>query len=165
MPDKNLTDNEIKKALECCGKQFDCVFCECVENCPQDTNKLNGLALDLINRLQAEKQNLEVELKAMRGAANSYKAENERLKSRKEVVVPSMRFIDGNPLNGFNLESNRFVARTVEDVKAEAYKEFAERLNKSFALYYGINGFDAVSASRFVDNLLKEMVGENDEKT
>ena len=58
MPDKNLTDNEIKKALECCGKQFDCVFCECVENCPQDTNKLNGLALDLINRQEEEMEGL-----------------------------------------------------------------------------------------------------------
>lgn len=109
-----MTDNEIIKALEwvvnCNGRNVvDCIGCPLAEFYPCCEEKALEFALDLINR---------------------QKAEIERLNSRKEVVVPSMRLIDGNPLNGFNLESHRFVARTVEDVKAEAYKEFAEEVNK-----------------------------------
>lgn len=103
-----MTDNEIVKALECCMNGHcddDCPFRKTREHCLN----LDSLILNLINR---------------------QKAEIERLNSRKEVVVPSMRCVDGNPLNGFNLESHRFVARTVEDVKAEAYKEFAEKSEK-----------------------------------
>lgn len=81
-----MTDNEIIKALECCCKNNNC------EGCPLDyftfssqcTSELAIKSLDLINRLEAEKQNLEIELKAMRGAANSYKAENERLKESRD---------------------------------------------------------------------------------
>jgi hypothetical protein len=53
-----MTEAEIMKALECCGNQLDCVGCECVENCPQDINELNGLAFDLINRKNAENEKL-----------------------------------------------------------------------------------------------------------
>lgn len=56
MPDNKLTDNKIKKALECCSS-FDK---EC-KGCPLermfDCNCINyncKYALDLINRLQAE---------------------------------------------------------------------------------------------------------------
>lgn len=93
-----MKDNEIIKALECCGKESDC------EKCPYFKNKhhlcgesFNKDVLDLINRQKAEIEaliagqetlqkyrdneinRLEIELKAMRGAANSYKAEVERL--------------------------------------------------------------------------------------
>ena len=80
-----MTDNEIIKALEICGVDLDCKHCSfqgglCV-------NKLINEALSLINRQKAEidelqRRNsvLEIELQAMRGAANSYKAENKTLK-------------------------------------------------------------------------------------
>ena len=46
-----------------------------------------------------------------------------------------------------------------ETIKAEAYKEFAERLKHMLGL---INGFDYDCSTIFyhIDNLLKEMVGE-----
>jgi hypothetical protein len=139
MPNKNLTDNEIIKALE------DKIEFENFDESGYviiDIEKLK-LILDLINR---------------------QKAEIERLKSRKEVAVPSMRFIDENPLNGFNLESNRFVARTVEDAKAEAYKEFAERLIEKYG-YYDWENKTIVYPEDEINNLLKELVGESNEKT
>ena len=79
--DNKMTDDEIKKALECCveGK---CQLCSLydndtiADNCPTGLLKL---CLDLINRQQAEIERLKIELQAMRNAANSYKAENERL--------------------------------------------------------------------------------------
>lgn len=144
-----MTDNEIIKALEhieaftCCK---DCAFYKkCTGKC------VITETLNLINR---------------------QKAEIERLNSQKEVVVPSMRLIDGNLLNGFNVESNLFVARTVEDVKAEAYKECIEKVKIEAENATCVYDPDRPQADNMVyhisnirlDNLLKELVGENDEK-
>ena len=58
MPDKKLTDNEIKKALECCHGQLEA---DC-ENCPNKNTcgeiDVIQQTLDLINRLQAENERL-----------------------------------------------------------------------------------------------------------
>lgn len=60
---KNLTDNEIKKALECCVKSLSSDSCnECPLNttkeCDKDLLAIEKYALDLINRLQAENERL-----------------------------------------------------------------------------------------------------------
>lgn len=80
-----ITDNEIKKALECCWHNNECIGNECPFFEPiNDCTQLMAMeAIDLLNRKDAEIEKLEIELKAMRGAANSYKAEVERL--QKEV--------------------------------------------------------------------------------
>ena len=59
----NLTDNKIKKALECCMKGYcdDCPFRKTREHCLS----IDGLLLDLINRQDEE--------------INRLQAENERL--------------------------------------------------------------------------------------
>lgn len=68
-----MTDNEIIKALECCHGEYspDC------DNCPNENTcgdiNVTDSALGLINRQKAQIARLEIELKAMRGAANSYK--------------------------------------------------------------------------------------------
>ena len=53
--------------------------------------------------------------------------------------------------------------RTAE-VKAEAYKEFAERLKEKYGIFtpLGVNWIEEVKAVRVsdIDNLLKEMIGE-----
>ena len=95
MTDKKLTDSEVVKALECCTTNVaSCKDCPAfVKVDRSNCKKYFRGALDLINRLQAENEswqaaymtekqeiaNLEIELKAMRGAANSYKAEVKRL--------------------------------------------------------------------------------------
>ena len=65
-----MTDNEIIKALECCKKD-DC------DNCPNDFGNcyanLAACSLDLINRKQAENEELRIENQSLRSAANSYK--------------------------------------------------------------------------------------------
>lgn len=59
MTDKKYTDEEIKKALECC-RTLDAEACE---ECPAESDclhiDLNELALDLINRQQAEIERLQ----------------------------------------------------------------------------------------------------------
>lgn len=191
MPDKKLTDSEIVKALMCCTKGLEC------KNCPANPHKGNygyctGLllkdTLDLINRLQAEiekwqsgymtqKQeiaNLEIELKAMRGAANSYKAENERLKNTIAIftnnAVDFANEIDRHKKDkddAFQLAADIVNAEkiVVVQAKAEAYKEFAERLKMR-----AINRYNEYDNQEFpyatithIDNLLKELVGEDNE--
>lgn len=84
-----MEDREIIKALESCGNHLDCVDCECVDNCPQDINELNGLTFDLINRLQAQNKdlaetvhNLTIEKDALFDKVEELKAEVERLNGK-----------------------------------------------------------------------------------
>ena len=141
-----MTDNEIIKALECCPQHIMCGHCPFrnVENC---MSALYVDALDLINRQKAEidelqrrNSELEIELKAMRGAANSYKAEIER-------------FADIGKLYG--------------EIRAEAIKEFAEKVNRELwdlPIMSDEDGeYDYVcteSLVDYIDNIVKEMVGE-----
>lgn len=78
-----MSDNEIIKALECCIKTQCENCCNCGSwheqwNCMTDIMKK---ALDLINRQKAEIERLDIELRAMRGAANSYKLDNQRIRA------------------------------------------------------------------------------------
>lgn len=62
MPDKKLTDSKIVKALEYCSQQgttSECERCK-VKGCRSELIKL---ALDLINRLQAENERLTIRLR------------------------------------------------------------------------------------------------------
>lgn len=86
-----MTDKDIMIALMCCGDEEGielhwCVGCPYYDKdndfCQED---LHRDALDLINRQKEEVERLEIELKAMRGAANSYKAEVERLEAEFEA--------------------------------------------------------------------------------
>jgi hypothetical protein len=110
-----MTDKEIIKALECCITNK-CDECAIYKECHNENGKGRvQVVLDLIKRQQAESAELqrkntelEIELKAMRGAANSYKAEAERLQD--EGLVVNKTFMD-----------------FVNKHKCEAIKEFAER--------------------------------------
>ena len=111
-----MNDSEIIKTLEYCITNGGCY------NCPHPCNACNDkeiteCAYDLIKRQQAEIDRLNIDLKAMRGAANSYKAHYEDLKSE-------------------NLETIKILKTT----KSEAVREFAERY-KDIAykdLFFGV---------------------------
>lgn len=87
---RSLTDNEIKKALERCTSDIPpCISCKYDADsitCDGCMGELMKDALDLIDRRDAEIERLEIELKAMRGAANSYKLECERLRKRLDIA-------------------------------------------------------------------------------
>ena len=140
-----MTDNEIIKALKSCGNHLDCVDCECVDNCPQDINELNGLTFDLINRLQAQNKdlaetvhNLTIEKDALFDKVEELKAEIERLKTN------------------LNVELENFATEYDDKIKAEAIKEFAEKLRADWLF----GGKDGKPYRETIDNLVKEMVGE-----
>ncbi|MEE0982180.1 MAG: hypothetical protein U0K91_10875 [Acutalibacteraceae bacterium] len=84
--------------------------------------------LDLIKRQQAEIDRLNIDLKAMRGAANSWKAEVQRI-CKKEFD---------------NIEVD------IEIVKSEAVREFAEKLKSMLS-------FGRYTSYEQIDNLVKEM--------
>ncbi len=105
-------------------------------NC-QPTTKLCKETLDLIERQQKEIDRLNIDLKAMRGAANSWKAEVQRI-CKKEFD---------------NIEID------IEAVKSEAVREFAERL-KWRTHEISCNELQVVTEDD-IDKLVKEM-GCND---
>lgn len=119
MTDKKFTDEEIIKALECCAYSDGCERCQYSKQCNGGEHLIN--ALDLINRQKAENEKLNIELKAMRGAANSYKAEVERLKKENKIL-------SHNADTAFQDGLNEVRELFAPEIKAEAYKEFAKFL-------------------------------------
>ena len=151
MPDKKLTDSEIIKALECCcSKEIQ------FRNCPLPQNVKDGLdcgtviakeCLDLINRQKAEIEDKERVIQFYAGVVENKNADIERLQKHIQEGI----------------ELAKQIPETVATVKAEAVKEFAERLKGQFRdcsrceigshTYYMVGGL-------LLDNLVKEMVGD-----
>ena len=100
----------------------------------------NEALKDEVCELQHKNSELEIELKVMRGVANSYKAEIEMLR----------------PF-GCQVEVSKKIE---QEIKAEAVKEFAERLKKEFKpeINYGVVANCAIKLFRnTIDYLVKEM--------
>ena len=159
MTDKKLTYKEIIKALEYCK--------DCSAN-------LNVEIIDLITRQQAEYENLKVENQSLRTAANSLKmhyeeaqAEVERLKRELDLVIEnsiSARYphcvLYGN--GAILTKSFEEYDELIADISAEAIKEFAERLKDKITM----SPHSFISIDKwYIDNLVKEMVGENNATT
>lgn len=141
-----MTDNEIIKALECCCFTDDENNC-CTCPLSDDSGKLCvGVlvknALDLINRQQAEIERLQ--------------------KGNDEL---------GKAIAGA-YELNCFLEATRKIVRVEAIKEFAERLKEQLVYCetvlegYGATvtnvGYKTEDVNETIDNLVKEMVGEDE---
>ena len=149
--------NETKKALECCVNAGNCVDCPlnradigamCVKQ-----NMIN--ALDLINRYEADIERLQKAYIKEQECFSIQSLENERLKVECE-----------------RLRNSGIRANSVEDwitfcnkLRVEAIKEFAERL---VAIYENDKRYDrphahtlVITLFRNIDNLVKEMVGED----
>ncbi len=140
MPDKKLTDNEIIKALECCVNNGDCR--ECALNPKKGnygycTEFAIKSALDLINRQKAEIERLYSLLLSFTDEVHTWSN-----KKGYDTTELSLISILGESKN---IKAN---------IKAEAYKEFAEMLKAN--AYYNMAG-DNIVFSHDVDNLLKEM--------
>lgn len=136
MPDKKLTDAEIVKALEdivkACFKRG--IFYDVIK-----------AALSLINRLQEENERLKAKCENTQIGYNFAKDEIKNLKKDKYKLQKALN----------QSEDYRVIA------KAEAYKECIEKVNnkirflenRGFSIHYVVKGT--------LNNLLKELVGEN----
>ena len=172
---KIVTDKEIIKALECCGKNHITGSTDACEHCflqnsAMCVTELIYKALDLINRQQAEiekhKNNCEscgaktrVCIENLQNNIAEKQAEIERLqKHSKKVLETCSRVTKAN-----DERNNDIFQGAIEVVRAEAIKEFAERLK----LKVDIDLCEAIECSEYlynlpklIDNLVKEMVGE-----
>lgn len=161
--DKKLTDNEIIKALD----EVELFLRNRVKDgqpiklSEYDVGKLRNIsqvcakAYDEIDQLQTEKENLKVENQSLRSAANSLKMHYEEA----QMEIERLR-------QNLNIELEKFATEYDDKIKAEAYKEFAERL-KYFIIPQKADGYTReIILKRDIDNLLKElkeMVGENND--
>lgn len=162
MPNK-MTDNEIIKALECCISSSDCKGCPSYIEKDDDCLGIKWLSiLDLINRQKAEIERLSILAKLGNMRANDYRTMRDRaLKAEKEVERLKVELFD-------KTEQLNFIA-------IYKLKEFAERLNKEAEKVAIDREGDFVETNDKIydtvanwckatsDNLLKEMVGEDNE--
>lgn len=129
MTDKKLTDKEIIETLERCSKCGGCFGCAMAymhsANC---IRILETECLDLINRQRAEIERLK-----------------ECPKCVYEYDGEVMEYCVQSPCSNF---------KTIEQIKADAYKEFAERLCEG-----KVSNDKTVIEAKV---LLKEMVGEGE---
>jgi FtsZ-binding cell division protein ZapB len=148
----NLTDNEIKKALECCMESSHCSKCPFVNilDIRICTSKMSELALDLINQLETKNSNLTSDLTSLQNDLTSLKAENESLKNAyKQCAWERDTFQEENE------RLSKITLPLIAEIKAEAYTEFAERLKKESYERIDLTAYVEVSD---IDNLLKEMI-------
>ena len=173
MTDK-LTDAEVKKALECCSQSGDftktqdeiCSPCP-YSNCGDCTGLLKANALDLINRQEEMLRKSEkVELLADK-TISTLQTENESLKAEVERLKKETKKFKEHYKMACS-ERNEFL-EYLQTAKAEAYKECIAKIKnyvKTRCNPYGKPIFDydtSVKILSYLDNLLNELVGEENE--
>lgn len=134
MTDKKFTDEEIKSSLEVIATTRNCNECK-IRNCKWGTCNCSQITANVALDL-----------------INRQKAEIEKLKG--STIVSNI------------MESQRIK----REAKVEAYKEFAEKIKKSIKenvdeAWHRDDGngiYDAEYVLDDIDNLLKEMVGEEE---
>ena len=162
MEDKKLTDKEIVKALEDCINHNDsCSSCPSNEFCyKHDSKVIMKATLDLINHQKADLAKKDKELLEELKYSAVYKtkvidSEKEINRLNAEIERLKKEFIEQNLKNIMSLETSK-------EIKAEAYKEFAERLKT--IMYENYQKFDEqpypIATISIINNLLKELVGE-----
>ena len=154
MPDKKLTDKEIVNALECCldVSPSTCKNCPLfnITNSTMVCSKIAAkFALDLIKRLQAENKRLSTLAELGNTRANDYRVMRDRA-LKAEAEVERLK-------TNLNVELENFATEYDNKIKAEAIKEFAERLKDKITM----SPHSFISIDKwYIDNLVKEMVGE-----
>ena len=149
---KKLTDEEIISSLEVIAATRNCDECK-IRNCKWGTCNCSQItanaALDLINRQKAEIDSAKAKIEICAEVIKRQDAEIKRLKECPKCVYEydgeTMEYCVQGPCPNF---------KTVEQIKSEAYKEFAEHLKERWSNNY----YDSpdVDFDEFVDNLLKE---------
>lgn len=140
MINKRYTDEEILKALECClCDNLECLQCDNKELCKIERDELAVKTLGLINRKMEEIDRLKAEIERIQKA---------RLKQA--------QFLAEQKAQKYEL------MKKLSQAKAEACKEFAEKLKKK--CYEDFEETDEMLAPYVtednIDEVLKEMISE-----
>ena len=148
---KKLTDEEIISSLEVIAATRNCDECK-IRNCKWGTCNCSQItanaALDLINRQKAEIERLKKCPKCFYeydGEVTEYCIQGPCLNFKPVYVSADL---------------------SIKQIKNEAYKEFAEKLEEKLCDCRTVSdgeycGFDCGDTHECIDNLLKEMVGED----
>ena len=153
MPNKKLTDSEIVKALEYCLKDGyeKCKKCQYYGTVMCTTELLSN-ALDLINRLQAENERLDKEVDRLSQCVLYKNAELGEYEKIKTTIDEFWEILSTLSLcKRKEKPTLEEFAEAIQEIKAEAYKEFSERVKK--LPYYP----SYTNLHKAVDNLLKEL--------
>lgn len=160
-----MTDQEIIKALECCANELGCEKCPAKPhrgNCGFCTAPLIKSAFDLITRKQAKIKELRGKLKSVRGAVELQLAEIEEFEKFEDKLKTE----------------KADVMYFKQQIKSESVREFAEKLNDTFAnleftattprrtvsvdeLRSQVNWILHTVVPETICNLVKEMEGED----
>lgn len=166
MIDKKYTDKDIISSLEVIATTCNCNECKIRSgkwgtcNCSETTA---NAALDIINHQKLEIESLKSELSNTR---------------RKALLEAASKFAGHSNYHGDTILCKLIcmaegkdvgIAKPLDisEIKAEAYKEFAERLKnkiKTECNPYGKPTFDydtSIAIMRYVDNLVEGMASEN----
>ena len=141
MTDKKLTDEDVVEGLERC---ISTTTAEACVGCPFNKQKL------------CDKDQWTLERHAL-GLINRQKSEIERLKECPKCVYE----YDGE-VTEYCVQGPCPNFKTVEQIKVEAYKEFAEKLKDAAMSYLRGGKYYKIITTRCLDTLLKEMVGEEE---
>lgn len=155
-----MTDNEIIKTLECLwGGGDSCAECayhkkyrfdECRKQVAKD-------ALDLIKRQKSENDSAKAKIEICAEVIERQDAEIKRVKECPKCVYEYdceiTEYCVQGPCSNF---------KTVEQIKAEAYKEFAERIRECCNSNNELSADAWLSVTTDINCVLKEMVGEQE---
>lgn len=149
----NVTDSEVLKALEYCNAdRNECDKCALQEECESNPfySTIAKYALDLIKRQKTEIERLKSMNQAKLDCIHDLQRENEILSRNADTAFQ----------DGLNEKRDLFEP----EIRAEAYKEFAEtlKLHKRRMRGFDLNEefWDYAVLVECIDNLLKELVGE-----
>lgn len=159
MTDKKFTDEEIIEALDLCTQQngsIPCYDCPCWNDDEQECKGIDYIAtLNLIKRQKAEIENAKAKIKICAEVIERQDAEIKRVKECPKCVYEYdceiTEYCVQGPCSDF---------KTVEQIKAEAYKEFAERIRECCNSNDDLLADAWLSVTTDINCVLKEMVGE-----
>ena len=173
MTDKKMTDKEIIRALECCYRKGGTPCRDCPFNEFEDCNDvlMADYVFNLIKRQQAEIKRLNYSLLGVMHSVDKwlYGAELEQDEVNRAATMreKTLRTVEEKRAEIERLhkkveELSEVLSDSIriryKEAKSEAVKEFAERLKK----VWWDNSYESpdVDFDDFVDNLVKEMVGD-----
>ena len=147
----NLTDEQVIKALECCDiEQTDCWQCS-LQNKWDCHFILRKITLDLINRKDKALKFSAKEIVDLKIKVEQERAEIDRLRKVLENSGEICKSCDEK------------YTEKIKRAKADAIKEFAERLKKKAGIFpYHYKGLIKAVTVEKIDNLVKEMVGDEE---
>ena len=162
--ENRISDDEIISSLEVIATTRNCNECK-IRNCKWGDCNCSQItanaALDLINRQKTEVERLQKEVNLVsiqfQDVQERYEEAQTEIEKLKGISVSPSTV----PMDFCGVLCN-YAEELIDKAKSEAYKEFAERLKeKKQEVFTAVNDSSYAVTVYNIDNLVKEMVGEN----